>query len=444
MNTKASCVELLREIIESTSASPIDPHSFPKMLDGENDQIIYITPDIAIGGDISLFSNTLMNNWFQEEKSNFRYSEWNQIVYSALARAIMHHNEAKDSDRNADTVLETVKQNIHDLLGEIQEREYIFGCHFCNASNVEPFCIGPVRIEPRFVWLARTQEAGRISKITRSHIDKTWRGIRLRKRVPSVDQVRERSILGAVGNGDFVCTVSVGPTGAEAGLQKALTAVRVATTAIALAMRKPSSALNSMNLIYDRQPHLREYFSFSPDGRGRVGKSRSFIPGGVRGMNLQKWQIFLKSWDKLFCCAGEVIQLLTHGSNRVACPKVMGTLYQALLWFHEGCREDIDAMAIVKFCSSMDALACGKELTGIQDLIKARLTVRDQSKLRRDLKEIYNASRSRTVHGTNDKFGHDWSDRRSRAEQYARMSLIACLLWAADHPGVDDPKRFSQ
>ena len=80
-------------------------------------------------------------------------------------------------------------------------------------------------------------------------------------------------------------------------------------------------------------------------------------------------------------------------------------------------------MAIVKFCSSMEAAAGGRGVKGIQNLMKARLTINDEDELRKNLKDIYGSGRSRTVHGTNNNLNHDWNDIRNRAEQYARMCL---------------------
>ena len=124
---------------------------------------------------------------------------------------------------------------------------------------------------------------------------------------------------------------------------------------------------------------------------------------------------------------------------------MINALFQALLWFHEGCREVVDSMAIVKFCSSMEALACGKGIRGILGLVKARLrVVVDEDKLYKDVKRLYGTGRSATVHGTNDRLGHDWTDARSLSEELARGCLISCLQYAAEHQQANDPRLFSQ
>ena len=160
-------------------------------------------------------------------------------------------------------------------------------------------------------------------------------------------------------------------------------------------------------------------------------------------MKAEEWDRLRSDFKSVFACAGEAIEHVTTEQGSGKRPKMMDALSQALLWFHEGCRENVDAMAIVKFCSAMDALACGKRKRGILALMKARLRVFDESELERLLEEIYGGGRSRTVHGTNDRLGHDWSNTRGVAESFARECLMACLDWVSRHESTEDPSRLS-
>jgi hypothetical protein len=124
----------------------------------------------------------------------------------------------------------------------------------------------------------------------------------------------------------------------------------------------------------------------------------------------------------------------------------MNTFAQALLWFHEGCRDEVELMAVVKFSACLDALASGGKSNGIRSLIRARLGMQDNKPIRKDgptmhqaVEEIYSSGRSRTIHGTNDKFGNDWSSTRALAEQFARLCLVMSLDWAVSNPARDDP-----
>ena len=384
------------------------------------------------------FPRPLWMCFFQCHKSEFTDLDWNWMVKRAFETALVDHDPAKLSEKDAEAILKEIKNGIHDRILALHECEYAFGCHFCNISHFKPLSIGSVRFEPKLAWLARTQGEGRVSEISRSHIEKAWQGDPL----PG-DECRERRILDVTGDSDFVCSVAVGPTGADAGLQRALTAARLAVATITLAFAKPSSALDAMGLTYDRRPHLRRYLVFSCGEQFGWESSGSGWPGGISWLSAEEWKKLRSDFDRIFYCAGEAIRYVTHGTDDVSRPKMMQVLSQALLWFHEGCKEDVDTMAIVKFCSSMEALTCGKKEKGIVDLISANLSVGDEDKLRKDVKRLYKTGRSRTVHGTNDKLGHDWGSDRNISESLARLCLITCLERAAKHQEPDDdPKLF--
>ena len=105
--------------------------------------------------------------------------------------------------------------------------------------------------------------------------------------------------------------------------------------------------------------------------------------------------------------------------------------------------------AIVKFSSSLDALGSGGKARGIREVITARVGIKEDQPLRvggptmrQAVEEIYSEGRSRTVHGTNMKLGHDWTSTRSLAEQLARLCLIMCIDWAAENPSSEDPSEM--
>lgn len=123
-----------------------------------------------------------------------------------------------------------------------------------------------------------------VSNFTSSEWNKmarAWRGERLRKRKASKDEIRESEILDTLGSCEFVCSVTVGPVGTEAGLQKAATAARLATTAVAIAWERPSSVLDVMTLTFDQEPHRRRNLVFFPNGGFGYRTSWSHLSGGV-------------------------------------------------------------------------------------------------------------------------------------------------------------------
>ncbi|MDE0333159.1 MAG: hypothetical protein OXL41_14985 [Nitrospinae bacterium] len=144
-------------------------------------------------------------------------------------------------------------------------------------------------------------------------------------------------------------------------------------------------------------------------------------------------------FENAFDCAGMAIRYFTHGDRAVERPKIMKALFQTLLWFYEGAIESADVMAIAKFCSCMEALACGKGKKGIFNLIQSHLAVESVPNLERDLKRLYGEGRSRTLHGTTDRLGHDWGDDRQLAEILAHECLIRSLERAATSCDADDP-----
>jgi hypothetical protein len=71
-------------------------------------------------------------------------------------------------------------------------------------------------------------------------------------------------------------------------------------------------------------------------------------------------------------------------------------------------------MSVVKFSMSLDTLAVGSKADGIKRLVTARLGIGESQEIRKDgptmgaaIDDIYSEGRSRTIHGTNEKLGHD-------------------------------------
>lgn len=453
MSQHTSCLRLVENILKEIYGLPRGPfwvrdvvvekrYSFPVTLNVGNGRQIYITPEID--AMIWSLSKSVMVEYFRPHKSDFTNPEWRRMVKRAFGEAIVDHDDEAVAKKDAGAVLEGTRTTLRDWINNIQKREYVFGCDFCKVSSqLKPLSIGSVLFEPRLTWLERMYDSGNVSKVSLSRIGRIWRGDRLGKRTDSEDQLREKEILDTIGECAFVCSVAVAPSGAEAGLQKALMAARVAMAAIALAWEKPSSVLNVMGLAFDREPHLRRNLVLLPDGHIGHEMSWSYRPGGVYWMQQEEWDDLVKEFDAIFDCAGEVVNYTTLGGNAVSRPDILNVLFQALLWFHEGSREQSDSMAIVKFCAAMEALSCGRKKRGILNLVRSRLVIKDENQFGKDLDRIYGEGRSRAVHGTSDKLGHDWSDDRQLAEGLTRLCLLSCLQRASECPQLRDPKEFS-
>lgn len=112
-------------------------------------------------------------------------------------------------------------------------------------------------------------------------------------------------------------------------------------------------------------------------------------------------------------------------------------------------------IAITNFAATLDCLACGSYREGIRDLIKAQLGhdsktplwLRGDQTVEKAVEEFYDRARNATMHGRKDcrkgkpdsKPFHDWGPSRDRAEALARICLLACIDWTAQHPDCDDP-----
>jgi hypothetical protein len=129
---------------------------------------------------------------------------------------------------------------------------------------------------------------------------------------------------------------------------------------------------------------------------------------------------------------------------------MMNALLLSLWWFHAACREPQDQMATTMFTASMDALAAGGKAKGIVRLIEARLGPKADDPLMKDgrstssvIGQIYDAGRSRLIHGSSADFAHDWTSMRGGAEAIGRWLLVACCDWLSENPTIDKVKELS-
>jgi len=410
-------------------------------------------------------------------KSQLTADEYREIVRRAFGPALAKIELDADLSHNAQSVLTdveaTVSKNIDWVLNN-GGQEYAFGCTLFTYEDVAPFEIGPVRFEPRLIWLdrkasdgcwARVASNGRIerfdhqiadgpiSKITKRRIMRTWQGNKLRDRQSSVDSHNEHDILKAIGDCPYVCSVKIEGFGGKAGQDKALLALRLALATISLFWARPSNALDGLNLYFDREMRNRYLLSFTRDGLISSGGMISNMPHAP-WIDRKVLEANFKEYAPIFAIAGEAINWLLNPTVNHTRSELQNILVQAMLWFHDGCRETVDLKAIVCFASCMDILASGGGQDSIRKLISARLGIEESTKIHRDgltvkevIKQIYDDGRNRFSHGPmksgknvwGDKLGHDWSETRDLAEWLARQCLVRCMEWMATHPSCDNP-----
>ena len=200
--------------------------------------------------------------------------------------------------------------------------------------------------------------------------------------------------------------------------------------------------------MFDRQVHRQTVLTFVPGRLVLAGHRLAYLPQGPWLKN-GEWESQFTQNEDYFRLVGEILDYVVDVTGTSARPQLMNTLAQALLWFHEGCRETVTLMAIVKYSAALDALASGRKAGGILRLISARLDTqedatigKDGSTLKQIINLIYSEGRSRTIHGTNDKFGHDWTGTKRLSEQLTRACLRACIDWTISNPTAEDPKEL--
>jgi hypothetical protein len=445
-------VDIIHELkgLQRSPASLVDKDddfTLPRMIAAGNGGSIIVSR--KIDEIISLVADQLMTDDPTLARKYTR-SDWQASVRRAFGPPLARIDLDDDPSENANLVVTDIRAELSKQVSGHGILEFAFGCTMFDNTAVKPFAIGVVRFESRLDWLSRKYSEGGIPLVTRRRVERALRGKSLRKRMQSYTSNIEADILDSLGNCAFVCSVTTNGLAGKAGQEKALTAARLATAAIALLWQTPSKTLEGLNLLFDRIPHRQKYLAFIPGKIVLAGSRWSHMPHGP-WVSTGEWEkLFLRNRDH-FAIVGNVLDYVVSPTDVVARPKMMNTLAQSLLWFYEGCRETVTLMAIVKFSASLDALACGGKARGIRHLINARLGMQDGMPIRpggpslkQVIDEIYSDGRSRTIHGTNDKLGHDWSVTRDVAEQFGRLCLLVCIDWAASNPSSDEPSKMLQ
>ena len=308
-------------------------------------------------------------------KSKYTQAEWQAAVRRAFGPALVEIDLSDEATKNANLVLAALDKNLASHISGDGKREFVFGCTLFSEPVVRDFSIGPVRFEPRIDWLARKEITGAISPISSRRIRSAWAGKTVRKRKPSRDSRDETFILQLLEKSPYVVSVATDQLGADAGREKALRAARIATATIALLWTTPSNVLKGINLSFDRRPHIQNFLFFVGNKQMSSGSSWSHLPHGP-WLKEGEWDAELTRHDLMFSAVGDILHSLVNPEAVVPNPKMQNTLAQALQWFHEGCRETDTLMAIIKFSTVLDTLACGGKSKGIRKLINSRLGLR--------------------------------------------------------------------
>jgi len=171
-----------------------------------------------------------------------------------------------------------------------------------------------------------------------------------------------------------------------------------------------------------------------------------YSEGGIGSfMTKDVWSKYCTDHAQAFKASGDAIDWFVQGSDFAVTshPKMAAALHQALLWFHAGCRQRVDPMALANFMTSLDALAKGRKKIGIRELVEVCLPDSYDEALRNRIDELYDdPGRSRLLHGVSDRLGCDWTHDRALGEQLTKRCLLDCLEVFARHTGDDNPEVF--
>lgn len=474
--------KLVKGVIEELGArqgqSPLqweEKDPFPRIIGAGDGQQIHVSRKVdELIADIAY---RMMKREASLE-SHFSAKDLTRMVRKAFGPALVKIDLDQDVDQNATLVLRDVEEAVaKDIAWTLKygKLEYSFGCTLFSYDDIAPLDIGPVRFEPREVWLDRKASDGRwvrvgrdgrierfpqkvvdgpISKITHRRIIKKWQGKKLNKRKSTADAHDEKFILEAIGDCQYVCSTSVPGFGVEAGLQKAVISARLALASVSLLWEMPSGALKGISLLVDRRYQYGTTLSFTPDGLmlvSRSGSKRFHAPWVSR----DELEESISRLEANFLVAGEGIRAYLDPAGCSKRKKVMNAIAHALLWFYEGCRETVDQIAIVKFSAAMEVLTGSFSRKGSQEAIRRliescfgidenKIITRDGKSMKEIVERIYKMGRTRMIHGENEALGNDWSVERASAEKLARYCLVIYMGRVSEDPSLDDPKQLLQ
>lgn len=406
---------------------------------------------LIINRKISILIRELADTFYLAQPARaISRNDWAGIVRRVIGPVLGKTDIDASAEANAASILNSLRRELETTEWNYNRRTFLFGCSLIEHHEIPPFVIGPVTIWRRESWLDHALAKGQISRVSRRRLAAQWAGRPIKRRKRSQDEANEQSVADAIGAAPYICTVETEGLFGETAKEKAAMAARLTLVGVALIWASPTKAMANLNLMIDGPPYIQThaFFQDRPDILGGRKWVRS-----LHGLSLfgDLWEPIIQQRADWWVSLAEVVSFWLSPDGKVLRPRLMPHLVQALIWFHEACREPLDTIATTKFMAALDALACGKGIKSITALVSSRLGVTADSPIRANgpsfssaIHDLYSQGRSRLIHGTSDRIGHDWQEQRALAESLARITLIMCLQWAADHPNVDDPASMAK
>lgn len=390
----------------------VEEGRLPRMIGLPDGRALHVSPTV------DRLINQLADDLLQKRphlKPHWRILDWRQAMASALAEILASLDYDEPDATNARLVENHVRKWIKGHGLPSTKNEIYFGCSIISSRLEEPIAIGPVTFLDRQLWLQRMEAEGCLSKPLTQQVLDVWENDYDLSRLKKPGYFLTESIIDMVGNCHQICSVSIERQSAATAEESALRAARVATAALALCWEDSVRALDGMYLLFDQQPRPRTSMKFSSDGTINIGSNwtqRKIAPP-VNDVSVTDFLIERRAY---FSVVGDIARTLTAPDHEPRLPNAFEALSQALLWFHDGCRERESLMAIVKFVAVFDSLSKGGERKGMVKLICGLLGLQPHSvitiggeSVQKIVEILYGKARSRTVHGPNPLFLHDWS-----------------------------------
>ena len=388
-------------------------------------------------------------DWMLKQRPKARdkhsHKEWRSKTREAFGPALAQLDFSRTPRENARELKVNIEAKLDEYSAGHNSRGRSLGCRLFFEPMEDPFSIGPVVFETKSRWLDQALKNSDISTTTHRRLMRAFRGEKLRRRKPSLDSSQEESIHSVLCDAQMVCTVTTEGMARELGEKRTILAARLALTSIALIWREPSRMLESFGLSTDHGIRLVRLIPVAPGPRMLAGSKLIGRPFGMR-VSQNEWSSILEDEQQYFELYGKMICCWTSPEHEIQASSLLRGLSRALFWFWKGCTEESDLMSIVAFTASLESLTGGGESSAIKKLVKTRLGKDENDEIvtgitsKQLIKRIYGVGRSRTLHGTNEDFFHDWSDWRVMAESLTRACIVSSMERCQQHPDETDIK----
>lgn len=326
-------------------------------------------------------------------------------------------------------------------------RTHLFGAWVFQDPRTPTVAVGPVLFKPIEVWLNEAEQSGLIDRNQTQRILQRLNGCVTRKDIARA--IIEDEIADTIGPCPWVCTVTVKGHSAQRSHEKAILAAKMALVAIGLAWNEPSRSARDAGLLFELGPsRIRATMAYSGDKF--VWSSHGSDSRLGRFLAEQDFAKFIKYSTPRLKTVGDAIGEFLALASAGPKSKLQSRLCHALMWYGEASRETLDFLAIVKFAAALDTLSNGGKAHGICDLVAKRLPVKDRdgkfltdgTSLKSLVDRIYNAGRSRIVHGSRPSLVDDLGELRVHSEWLATITLRACIHWLEHYNGADEESAF--